>query len=76
MQSSKERETRVYYRNAFVCFACVGVCLFFDIRKYIHLGHFEADSSFFISLILYALLIVMGIFSIRKARKRSRDEAE
>ena len=70
MQSSKEKETHVYYRNAVVCFVCVAVCLFFDVRKYIHLGYFTVDFEFVISLLLYALLIVMGIFSIRKARKR------
>lgn len=69
MRSFTERETSIYHRNALICFLCVGVCLFFDIQKYIQAGHFYFDWNIILSVVLYALLIYLGVRSIRKARK-------
>lgn len=73
MQSSKEREARSYQRAAVICFICVAVCLFYDIRRYVLAGRIIFDVEFFISLLLYAVLVFLGIRSIRKGKKRRRD---
>lgn len=70
MQTSNEREIHSYYRTALVCFVCIAACLFFDIRKFILAGHIIFDLELVISLFLYALLLVLGIRSLRKGKKR------
>ena len=74
MQSSNEREVHSYYRTAFVCFLCLAACLFFDIRKYILAGRILFDVEFFISLLLYVLLVFLGIRSIRKGKRRKQKD--
>lgn len=73
MVTSKEREARSYQRTAVICFICVAVCLFWDIRRYMLAGRIIIDTEFFISLLLYAVLVFLGIRSIRKGKKRRRD---
>lgn len=70
MQTSNEREIHSYYRTALVCFVCIAACLFFDIRKFILAGHIIFDLELVISLFLYALLLVLGIRSLRQGKKR------
>ena len=74
MQSSNEREVHSYYRTAFVCFLCLAACLFFDIRKYILASRILFDVEFFVSLLLYVLLIFLGIRSIRKGKGRKQPD--
>ena len=73
MVTSKEREARSYQRAAVICFICVAVCLFWDIRRYVLAGRIVFDVEFFISLLLYAVLIFLGIRSVRKGRKRKEE---
>lgn len=73
MVTSKEREARSYQRAAVICFICVAVCLFWDIRRYVLAGRIIFDVEFFISLLLYAILVFLGIRSIRKGKKRRGD---
>lgn len=69
MRSFTERESGLYHRNALICFICVGVCLAFDLQKYIRAGHFYWDWSIALSVVLYALLIFLGVRSLKKARR-------
>ena len=64
MRSSNDRESATYTRSALICFVCVGICLYFDIQKYTKTG-FTFDREFFISLVFYVLLTVLGILSQR-----------
>ena len=73
MVTSKEREARSYQRAAVICFICVAVCLFYDIRRYVLAGRIVFDVEFFISLLLYVVLIFLGIRSVRKGRKRKME---
>ena len=73
MRSSNDRESATYTRSALICFVCVGICLYFDIQKYVKTG-FTFDREFFISLIFYVLLTALGIRSILKGRKLKKDE--
>ena len=66
----------VRYPGKLVTYAlgsCVGICLYFDIQKYTKTG-FTFDREFFISLVFYVLLTVLGIRSILKGRKLKKDE--
>lgn len=68
MQTSEQKEQRRYVRTALICFSCLVLCLIFDIQKFYKLGRIVFDLEFFISLVLYALLIFLGIRSLRKSR--------
>lgn len=74
MRSFTERELGIYHRNALICFICVGACLVFDIQKYIRAGHFYWDWNTALSVVLYALLIFLGVRSLRKARKIKQNQ--
>lgn len=69
MQQSEQRERRSYTRAAMICFACVIICLVFDIQKFYKAGHIIFDLEFFISIIVYVLLVFLGIRSLRKGKK-------
>lgn len=69
MKHSQEREIHSYNRAAFICFLCIAACLFFDIRTYILAGRIIFDFDFFSSLLLYTVLTILAIRSIRKGKK-------
>ncbi len=69
MKSFSEREAGIYRRSALICFACVIICLIFDIQKYTQNG-FSFDWNFVLSILLYVILIVLGIRSYRKGKRR------
>jgi hypothetical protein len=66
MEESKEKERRVYMRNALVCFACTAVCIAIDIRNFINAGHFYFTWGLALSCVIYLLFILMGIRAIKK----------
>lgn len=74
MQQSEQRERRSYTRAAMICFACVIICLVFDIQKFYKAGHIIFDLEFFISIIVYVLLVFLGIRSLRKGKKGVEED--
>lgn len=73
MKSSTERESSMHYRTALVCFVCIALCIYLDVQKYIRAGSFYLDWNFAFSILLYIVLAVLGIRSLRKGKKRKRD---
>lgn len=76
MKPSTERESGMYYRTALICFICIVLCVYLDIQKYIRMGTFALNVNFFISLLLYAVLFVLGIHSLRKGKRKKREQGE
>lgn len=73
MHQSEQKEQRSFTRAAIICFACVILCLVFDIQKFYKAGHIIFDLEFFLSILLYALLIFLGIRSFRKAKAGAKE---
>lgn len=71
--NSKEKEIRLYYRNAVVAIVCVAVAVFYDVQKFVRTGHLNMDWKFFVSILLYILLIVVAIIEIKKAKKAKKE---
>lgn len=76
MKSSTERESSMHYRAALICFICIALCVYLDVQKYIRTGAFSFDLNFLISVLLYFVLLFLGIHSLRKGKKKRREQDE
>ena len=72
--NSRERQRRVYIRNAMLSFICVAVCLVIDIRSFVLRGGIYFTWQLGISYVLYVLLVFLGIRAVKKAREYKKEE--
>lgn len=75
MKSSAERENRLHYRTALVCFVCIALCIYLDVQKYMRAGSFYLDWSFALSILLYLVLLFLGVRALRKGKKEQEEQA-
>lgn len=73
MSLSRQKETRVYHRNTIVCVVAVIVGVICDVRKYGKMGNIIFDWEFFVSLFIYAVLILLAVYSVHKGRKIRKE---
>lgn len=66
---AREKERRVYIRNAVVCFVCTAICIGIDIKNFYTAGGFYVNTNIIVSFVLYILLIFAGIRAVKQAKK-------
>lgn len=71
---SQNKTLRVYQRNVLISFLCVAVCIGIDIRNFIQNRSITFTWQLAVSIIVYILLILMGIRSIKKIREIKRKQ--
>lgn len=72
--NSREKQKRIYIRNALLSFICTAVCIGIDIRSFVLAGRVFFNWKLGVSYVLYIILIAMGIRAVIKAKQLNAEE--